>query len=59
MITIPKWYDDAKLGIMIDRGPYSVAGFSPDGKDYAEWYPRRMYQQGKNQEYHEKRFGLI
>lgn len=49
---LPGWYDDAKLGIFIHWGPYSVPAFAPpgdpihilDGKTgfgdfpYAEWY---------------------
>jgi alpha-L-fucosidase len=38
--TIPRWYEDAKLGIFIHWGIYSVPAFGN------EWYPRNMYQQG-------------
>jgi alpha-L-fucosidase len=34
---VPQWYKDAKFGIFIHWGVYSVAGFSPVGQ-YAEWY---------------------
>lgn len=34
---IPKWYRDAKFGIFIHWGVYSVPAFS------SEWYPRNMY----------------
>ena len=34
---IPEWFNDAKFGIFIHWGPYSVPAF---GK---EWYPRLMY----------------
>jgi alpha-L-fucosidase len=34
----PAWYQDAKFGIFIHWGPYSVPGFG------SEWYPRKMYQ---------------
>jgi alpha-L-fucosidase len=37
---IPKWYLDAKLGIFIHWGVYSVPAFG------SEWYPREMYLQG-------------
>jgi alpha-L-fucosidase len=36
----PPWYQDAKFGIFIHWGVYSVPGFG------SEWYPRKMYQQG-------------
>jgi alpha-L-fucosidase len=35
----PQWYKDAKFGIFIHWGVYSVPGFG------SEWYPRLMYQQ--------------
>lgn len=37
---VPKWYLDAKLGIFIHWGVYSVPGFGN------EWYARNMYRQG-------------
>jgi len=36
----PDWYRDAKFGIFIHWGVYSVPAFG------SEWYPREMYQQG-------------
>jgi len=36
----PQWYQDAKFGIFIHWGVYSVPAFAN------EWYPRNMYQQG-------------
>jgi alpha-L-fucosidase len=33
----PSWYQDAKLGIFIHWGAYSVPAFG------SEWYPRKMY----------------
>jgi alpha-L-fucosidase len=38
--TIPDWYVDAKFGIFIHWGVYSVPAFGN------EWYPRNMYQEG-------------
>ena len=58
-IKAPQWYDDAKFGIMIHWGPYAVAGFSPNGKGYAEWYPRNMYENRDFQNYHENNFGPV
>jgi alpha-L-fucosidase len=43
---VPKWFDDAKFGIMIHWGPYSVIGHRK-GDDYAEWIPYHMYHDGK------------
>lgn len=35
---IPEWFADAKFGIFIHWGPYSVPAYR------SEWYPRMMYQ---------------
>ena len=37
---VPEWYKDAKFGIFIHWGVYSVPAFGN------EWYPRNMYVQG-------------
>ena len=37
---VPEWYKDAKFGIFIHWGAYSVPAFGN------EWYPRNMYVQG-------------
>src|ERR1700719_3336294 len=37
---VPEWYRDAKFGIFIHWGVYSVPAFG------SEWYPHEMYQQG-------------
>lgn len=34
---LPEWYDDAKFGIFIHWGVYSVPSWAPVGQ-YAEWY---------------------
>lgn len=34
---LPQWFSDAKLGLFIHYGPYSVPAFAPRG-EYAEWY---------------------
>jgi alpha-L-fucosidase len=39
--TVPDWYQDAKFGIFIHWGVYSVPAFGN------EWYPRDMYRQGQ------------
>src|ERR1700753_4434582 len=38
---VPKWYTDAKFGIFIHWGVYSVPGFSKKGQ-YAEWYQHAL-----------------
>ncbi|MFS4467811.1 alpha-L-fucosidase [Maribacter sp. 2210JD10-5] len=38
---IPKWWTDAKFGIFIHWGPYSVPAFSKVG-EYSEWYWRDL-----------------
>ena len=48
----PKWYRDAKFGIFIHWGIYSVPAFAN------EWYSRNMYIQGSREfEHHVKTYG--
>ena len=48
----PKWYEDAKFGIFVHWGVYSVPAFGN------EWYPRHMYLEGTPEfEHHRKTFG--
>jgi len=48
----PKWYRQAKFGIFIHWGVYSVPAFAN------EWYPRNMYMQGSREfEHHVKTYG--
>ncbi|MGB8451021.1 MAG: alpha-L-fucosidase [Anaerocolumna sp.] len=50
---VPKWYRNAKFGIFIHWGVYSVPAFGN------EWYPRNMYIPGtKEYEHHIKTYGL-
>ena len=42
---IPEWFEDAKFGIFIHWGPYSVPAWSPKGT-YSEWY--QYWLQGKS-----------
>ena len=49
---IPEWYKDAKFGIFIHWGAYSVPAFG------SEWYPRQMYLQGSPEfKHHVKTYG--
>ncbi len=43
----PEWYQDAKFGIFIHWGLYSVPAFG------SEWYPRNMYQTGTKENQHQ------
>jgi alpha-L-fucosidase len=68
---VPEWYHDAKLGIFIHWGVYSVPAWAPTDEDiteavgsefkdspYAEWYPYFMYEDGsKTKAYHEETYG--
>ncbi len=51
---VPDWYRDAKFGIFIHWGVYSVPAFG------SEWYPREMYIQGsKENEHHLSTYGPL
>jgi alpha-L-fucosidase len=43
---VPEWYKDAKFGIFIHWGVYSVPAFAN------EWYPRNMYVEGSTEYKH-------
>jgi alpha-L-fucosidase len=48
----PRWYEDAKFGIFIHWGVYSVPAFGN------EWYARTMYRQGTPEyEHHRATYG--
>lgn len=42
----PDWYNNAKFGIFIHYGLYSVPAWAPTGGVYAEWYWHSMEQKG-------------
>src|SRR6202522_1731666 len=44
---VPDWYRDAKFGIFIHWGVYSVPAFG------SEWYPRQMYLAGSAENQHQ------
>lgn len=49
---IPEWYKDAKFGIFIHWGVYSVPAYGN------EWYPREMYREGSEiYKHHLARYG--
>ena len=42
----PEWFEDAKFGIFIDWGLWSIASWAPkreNGAMYPDWYETRMY----------------
>ncbi len=55
----PEWFKDAKFGMFIDYGLYSVAGYgeSWDGGEakYPDWYLHEMYNDWED--YHNKTWG--
>jgi alpha-L-fucosidase len=60
----PSWYTDAKFGIFIHWGVYSVPSWSVTGKNsgsYAEWYWMRIMETTNRvpawREYHDKTYG--
>ncbi|WP_227377662.1 alpha-L-fucosidase [Haladaptatus halobius] len=64
--ALPKWFRDAKLGIFIHWGIYSVPAWAPtdaeiageNASPYAEWYPYYMYEEeSPTKEYHEETYG--
>ena len=42
---VPSWFKEAKLGIFIHWGPYSVPAWSPKGT-YSEWYQYWLQTKG-------------
>jgi alpha-L-fucosidase len=56
---VPAWYLDAKFGIFIHWGVYSVPAWSPVGS-YAEWYQHALVEKSFNGAvvaYHQRKFG--
>jgi alpha-L-fucosidase len=55
----PEWFRDAKFGMFIDWGLYSVAGWDAPKKSgamYPDWYMKNMLG-GNVKEYHDKTWG--
>ncbi len=51
---VPQWYKDAKFGIFIHWGVYSVPAFGN------EWYPRNMYRQESDEyKHHVRTYGPV
>jgi alpha-L-fucosidase len=57
---MPQWYDDAKIGLSMHWGVYSVPAWAPreKGISYAEWYGNRMNDKGNPTFlYHQQQYG--
>ena len=57
---VPEWFEDAKFGMFIDWGLYSVPGWAPipeKGPTYPDWYLHLMYTDPRFREYHAKTWG--
>jgi len=52
----PDWYLDAKFGIFIHWGVYSVPAFAPVG-EYAEWYWNALVKGGETRRFHDRVYG--
>ncbi|HXQ81238.1 MAG TPA: alpha-L-fucosidase [Opitutaceae bacterium] len=58
--TAPEWFHDAKFGMFIDYGLYSVAGYAPmreSGAMYPDWYLYNMYNSPEVAKYHRAKWG--
>lgn len=54
---VPQWFQDAKFGIFIHWGLYSVPGYAKKG-EYAEWYGWNMNdKESATWKFHEKNYG--
>ena len=56
----PEWFVDAKFGIFIDWGPWSIASWCPyveGARLYPDWYELRCHNQEDHRAYHEKNWG--
>ncbi|MCG8307932.1 MAG: alpha-L-fucosidase [Cytophagales bacterium] len=53
---VPAWFTDAKFGIFIHWGPYSVPAWSPKGT-YSEWYQHQLEHIPESREHHNRVYG--
>lgn len=53
----PEWFADAKFGMFVDWGPWSVAGWAPQAEKatYPDWYEQRLFAEFKD--YHARTWG--
>ena len=59
----PEWFKDAKIGMFIDWGPWSVGGYSPtnqfhaSGALYPDWYEKFIHVKEPVKQYHAQTWG--
>ncbi|RFM28484.1 alpha-L-fucosidase [Deminuibacter soli] len=56
---VPQWFKDAKFGIFIHWGVYSVPAYTPKG-NYAEWYQHWLVNKSYNgavTDWHQQQYG--
>ena len=53
----PEWFLDAKFGMFVDWGPWSVAGWAPQAEKatYPDWYEQKLFKEYRD--YHVKTWG--
>ena len=53
----PEWFLDAKFGMFVDWGPWSVAGWAPQAEKatYPDWYEQKLFKEYRD--YHDKTWG--
>jgi alpha-L-fucosidase len=57
---VPEWWKDAKFGMFIDWGLWSIAGWAPKKKHgamYPDWYLDNIYTDSTTEKYNEKNWG--
>ncbi len=52
---MPAWFNEAKFGIFVVWGPYSVPAYNKGG--YAEWYGMNIFRNEDTKAFHEKNYG--
>jgi len=57
---VPKWFHDAKFGIFVVWGPYSIPAWRPGGRGYTEHFAQFMYRNpAVYNPFMKKRFGAV
>ena len=55
----PEWFKDAKIGMFIDWGPWSVGAYSITNSkaSYPDWYEKRIHDNEQMKQYHAQTWG--
>ena len=55
----PEWFNDAKIGMFIDWGPWSVGAYSITNSkaSYPDWYEMRIRDEAQMKQYHAQTWG--